>query len=71
MVIIQISCLVWMLIIYCGHEMCVNARDLCIQSRFRSQREGGGGGEGVLSVYYPVVEYFLINTLLCLQTPLI
>ena len=69
MVIIQISCLVWMLIIYCGHEMCVNARDLCIQTRFRSQGEAGGGGLGqVLSVHYPVVKSFLINTLLCLQT---
>lgn len=39
-------------------------------------REGGGrerereseGGRRELSVHYPVVEYFLINTRLCLQT---
>lgn len=78
MVIIPISCLVWMLIIYSGHEICVNARDLCIQTRFRSTRKKTGGREGgweeeergrrELSVHYPVVEYFLINTRLCLQT---
>lgn len=76
MVIIQISCLVWMLIIYSGHEICVNARDLCIQTRFRSQGKweeekevvGRGGERRELSVHYPVVEYFLINTRLCLQT---
>lgn len=51
MVIIQISCLVWMLIIYSGHEICVNARDLCIQTRFRSQKMGGREerSEGALS----------------------
>lgn len=38
--ITQISCLVWMLIIYSGHDMCVNARDLCEQTRFRSQGKG-------------------------------
>uniref|UniRef100_A0A4W6G0H5 Forkhead box P1b n=1 Tax=Lates calcarifer TaxID=8187 RepID=A0A4W6G0H5_LATCA len=63
-----------MLIIYSGHEICVNARDLCIQTRFRSQgkreeeREVAGrvGGSQELSVHYPVVEYFLINTRLCM-----
>lgn len=45
MVIIQISCLVWMLIIYSGHEICVNARDLCIQTRFRSQEKWEGEKE--------------------------
>lgn len=44
-VIIQISCLVWVLIIYSGHEMCVNARDLCIQTRFRSQEKWEGEKE--------------------------
>lgn len=46
MVIIQISCHVWMLIIYSGHEICVNARDLCIQTRFRSQEKMGGSEGG-------------------------
>lgn len=73
MVIIRISCLVWVLIIYSGHEICVNATDLCIQTRSRSQgrnreevaERGGAGGAIVL---YAVVEYVLINTALCLQT---
>ena len=74
MVIIPISCLVWVLIIYSGHEICVNARDLCIQTRFRSREKWEGEkeveetGRQELSVHYPVVEYFLINTRLCLQT---
>lgn len=45
MAIIRISCLVWMLIIYSGHEICVNARDLCIQTRFRSQEKWEGEKE--------------------------
>lgn len=57
-VIIQISSLVWMLIIYSGHEMCVNARDLCIQIRFRSQekwegekeRKGGGNSSQCITL---------------------
>lgn len=77
MVIIQISCLVWMLIIYSGHEICVNARDLCIQTRLRSQEkwegekevvERKGGGKSSQCITLCVVEYFLINTQLCLQT---
>lgn len=72
-VIIQISSLVWMLIIYSGHEMCVNARDLCIQIRFRSQekwegeKERKGGGNSSQCITLRVVECFLINTQLCLQ----
>lgn len=47
MVIIQILCLVWMLIIYSGHEICVNARDLCIQICLRSQEKWEGKKEVV------------------------
>lgn len=69
-----------MLIIYSGHEIRLNAWDLCVQTRFRSQEkwegkkkvveigEMGGGGGQELWVHYPVVEYFLINTWFCLQT---
>lgn len=72
--IIQISCLVWMLIIYSGHEMCVNARDLCTHTLQITGKIGGrelSGGEkggGSQCVTPRVVECFLINTQLCLQT---
>lgn len=58
-VIIQISCLVWMLIIYSGHETCVNARDLCTHTLQITGKIGGrelsgeekGGGTSRLSVH--------------------
>lgn len=71
MAIIRISCLVWILIIYSGHEMCVNARDLCIQTCFTSQEtwegekevlEREGGGKSSQCITLCLVEYFLINT---------
>lgn len=68
-VIIQISCLVWMLIIYSGHEMCVNARDLCTHTLRITGKIGGrelsggekGGGMNRLSVHYPVCSGMFSN----------